>query len=236
MSIALTTFILVVVPQVNDFNAVETEVEFLGQFLYALIVAQQHRLTDALVLGLHGGFEHGGVYGLGKNHPLWMFACRVIEFLGKFALLPQHLSQSFLVAVPIVDSNPCHPTLYCCLGHGCRHLSDQSWVNGLGNKIIRAKGQFVHLIHIVHHIGHGLFSQIGNGVDSSQLHLFVDGRGVHVKGTSEDIGEAYHIVDLVGIVRPSGAHQHIGTTVHCVFIRNLRHRIGQGKHDGLIGH
>ena len=56
------------------------------------------------------------------------------------------------------------------------------------------------MIDIVHHIGHGLLGQIGDGVNGCQLHLLVDGCGVNVEGTTEDVGETDDVIDLVGIV------------------------------------
>ena len=59
------------------------------------------------------------------------------------------------------------------------------------------------MIYVVHNIGHRLLGKVGNGMHCSQFHLFVDGGGVNVERTTEDIGETYYIIYLVGIVRAS---------------------------------
>ena len=59
------------------------------------------------------------------------------------------------------------------------------------------------MIHIVHHIRNRLFGQIGDSMNGSHLHLLVDGRSMNVEGSTEDIGETDHVVNLVGVVRTS---------------------------------
>ena len=67
------------------------------------------------------------------------------------------------------------------------------------------------MISLVHNIGYRLFCQVGNGMYGGNLHFFVDGFGLSIQGTAEDIGETDYIINLVRIVRPSGCHQYIGT-------------------------
>ena len=74
------------------------------------------------------------------------------------------------------------------------------------------------MIDIIHHIGNRLFCQVGDGVNGSEFHFFVDGCRVNVEGTSENVGEANDIIDLIGIVGTTCRHEHVRTGVHCVFI------------------
>ena len=74
------------------------------------------------------------------------------------------------------------------------------------------------MIHIVHHIRNRLLGQVGNGVYGSHLHLLVDSRRVNVEGSTEDIGETNHVVDLVGVVGTSCSHQGVGTSLHGILV------------------
>ena len=76
--IAFTAVVLVVVAQIYYLNAVEIKVEFLGKLHYTLVVAQQDRLTDALVPCLYGSLEHRRVYAFGKDNALRVLACCII--------------------------------------------------------------------------------------------------------------------------------------------------------------
>ena len=74
------------------------------------------------------------------------------------------------------------------------------------------------MIHIVHHIRNRLLGQIGDSMNGSHLHLLVDGRSMNVEGSTEDIGETNHVVDLVGVVGTSCSHQGVGTSLHGILV------------------
>ena len=204
VGVALTAFLLRGVAQVDNLYAVDVQIERLGELGDDLVVAQQDGVADALGVSLHSGFEHGGVDGFGKDHTLGVSSSGGVELLGEFGLLTQQDGQRPLVLVPILDGLAGHTTVDGCLGDSSRNLRDEAWVNRLGNEIVASEVQVVNLIDVVHHIGHGLLGQVGNGVHGSQLHLFVDGGGMNVQGSAEDVGEANDVVDLVGIVRATG--------------------------------
>ena len=69
-----------------------------------------------------------------------------------------------------------------------------------------------------------------------QFHLFVDGGGVYVEGTTEDIGEADDVIDLIGIVGTARGHQYVGTGVHRILVADLRHGVGEGEDHRILGH
>ena len=173
---------------------------------------------------------------LGKHHALGMGTGGVVELAGHLRLQSEHLAQMVLVAFPVGDGLAGHATVDGGLGNGSRHLGDEPWVDGLRNEVRRTERQVVHLVHVVHHVGNGLLGQVGDGKHGGHLHLFVDGAGMHVEGAAEDVGEANHVVDLVGIVGTPGGHQHVGTGVHGVLVGYLGHGVGQGEDNGRIGH
>ena len=119
-----------------------------------------------------------------------------------------------LVFVPVGYRGACHPTLYGCLGNGCRHFSDEARVDRFRNEVRRTESKVVYLICVVNDIGHRLLCQVGNGVDGGKLHLLVYGRGMNVESASEDIRETDNVVNLVRIVRTAGRHEHVGTAGH----------------------
>ena len=69
-----------------------------------------------------------------------------------------------------------------------------------------------------------------------QLHLLVDGCSVDIEGSTENVGETYHIVNLVGIVGTSRRHQCVRACLHCVLVGNLGNGVGQGEDDRVFGH
>ena len=123
-----------------------------------------------------------------------------IEFLCEFRLLTQQDAERVLVGIPVLDLLTGHTALDGGLSHCRRHLGDESRIDGLWNEVVASEGEVVHMIDIIDHIRHGLLGQVGNGMYGSQFHLLVDGLGMHVESTAEDIGEADYIVYLVGIV------------------------------------
>ena len=140
------------------------------------------------------------------------------------------------VSIPVLDIFTGYTTFHGSMGHGDRHFCYQTWVYRFRNEVFRSESEVVYMISFVHYIGYGLFGQIGNSVHGSNFHFFVNGFGLCIQCTTEDIRETNHIVDLVRIVRTSGCHQYIGTGSHGVFIRNLRCRVGKCKHDRRGSH
>ena len=92
------------------------------------------------------------------------------------------------------------------------------------------------MINIVHDIGYRLLGKIGDGMDGSHLHLLVNGFGVNVESSAEDVWESDHVVDLVGIVASACRHEHVGTACHGILVADFRHGVGEGEDDGAVGH
>ena len=157
-------------------------------------------MADTLGLSLHGSLEHCGVNTLGEYHSLWMAAGGVVELLGELGLLSEQLAQAVLVCVPVGDCLAGHTAFDSSLCHRCRYLGDKSWVNWFRDEIVATECQVVHVIYVVHHVGHRLLGKVGDGMHGSQLHLLVDSSGMHVERTTEDIWESDNVVYLVGIV------------------------------------
>ena len=198
--IAFTPFSLIVMSQVDDFDAVEIKIELFCKFHDALIVAEKYRGADSFGLCLNGGFEHRGVDAFGKYDFLGVCACGIIQFLCELCLLTEQFAQFILISSPVCDGLSCNSTFDSGLCHGSGNLGDKTRVHGLGDKVQWSEREIVHLIDVVDNVRNRLLGQIGDGVYGSQLHLLIDGAGVNVQRSAEDIGEAYDVVYLVGIV------------------------------------
>ena len=132
-----------------------------------------------------------------------------MQFSCKYRLLAKQLHQAVFVRIPIGYAFPCHTTFHRSLSHSSRNLGDKAWVYGFGDEIEWSESKVVNTIDVVNHIGNRLFGQVGNGMHSSHFHFFVDGCGVYIECTTEDIGETNNVVYLVGIVGTSRGDKHI---------------------------
>ena len=56
------------------------------------------------------------------------------------------------------------------------------------------------MINLINDIGYGLLCKVSDSVHGCHLHLLVDGTGVNVECTTEDIWETDYVVNLVWIV------------------------------------
>ncbi len=83
---------------------------------------------------------------------------------------------------------------------------------------------------------HGLARQFGYRIGCCDLHLFIDCGRPHIKRAAKDEGEAKHIIDLVGVIRPARCHYGIGPRVQRIGRQYFRIGIGHGKDDRLRSH
>ena len=231
-----TVALLLVGTHIDNFDVAEVEFQTLCQTVQAVGVAQQDRLADAFNLSLNGSLHHGGVTTFSKHYALWVLAGGVVQLACEFRLLSQQLHEALFVSIPVGNCATCYATLDSSFCYGSTYLGDESWVDRFRDEIVRAKGEVVYMINVVHNIGHWLLGQVGDSMYGSHLHFFVDSLGMNVEGTAEDIGETNYVVNLVGVVAASGRHQHVGAACHRIFITNLWHGVCQRKHDGLVGH
>ena len=82
------------------------------------------------------------------------------------------------------------------------------------------------MIDFIDYIGNRLLRQFCNSSYCSKLHVFIDGLCMNVECATEDIGEADDIIDLVGIIASSGAHQYVRAAGNGIVIGDFRYRIG----------
>ena len=208
--VSLAAFRFAVVAQVDDFDTLQVQVELFGQFGDTFFISQNDRRTDTFCLGFHGCFQHVGVCTFGEYHALRAAAGCIVQLSGEFVFLSHQFAQVVLVSLPVGNLLACHSRFHGSFGYGHGHFGNQTRVDRFRNEVFGTETQVVYVVSLIHHIRHRLFGQSGDGSYGSQFHLFVDGSGLCVEGTAEDIRESDYVVDLVRIVRTSGSHQYVG--------------------------
>ncbi len=234
--VAVAALGLAVVAEVDDLDALEADVLLGGDLGQAFLVAQEDGDADAQVLGLDGGFQHVDVVGLGEDDAFRVGLGHVGERAEELVVVAHHLAQVVAVTIPVGDRLARDARFDGRLGHGCRDARQEPRVEGLGQDVVAAEGGPFQLVSGVHHVGHRLLGQLGDGVDGGALHLLVDGLGARVERPAEDVGEAQDVVDLVGIVGAAGGEDDVGARGHRVGVGDLRVGVGQGEDDGVGVH
>ena len=117
-----------------------------------------------------------------------------------------------------------------------RQGQQQARFEGLGNQILRAEVERLVAISGGFLLGMRLARQVGQGAHAGQLHRFIDRGRADVQRAAEDIWEAQDVVDLIGVVGAASGDDRIGPGGLGLFGHDLRHRIGQGQDQGLVGH
>ena len=188
------------------------------------------------MLGLHGSLEHILVHSFGKYDTLWVLCCGGVQVACEFRFLSEQLHKLVFVCLEVLYLSSCHAAVNSRFCHCCADNSYQSWVYGLRNEVFLPEGKVVHVVNLVYNVGHGLLCQFGYGVHGCEFHFLVDGFCVYVERATEDVGEAYDVVNLVRIVRATSSHKHVGACCHCVFVRYFGYWICQCEHDRVVVH
>ena len=85
-------------------------------------------------------------------------------------------------------------------------------------------------------VRNALTRKFGDGTGRSDLHLFVDRRGLNIQRTAENEGEAEHIVDLIWVVAAPGGDDRIRAHGLGIFRHDFRNGIGHREDDRPVGH
>ena len=140
------------------------------------------------------------------------------------------------IGVPVLDGTTRYAAFHRGTRHGGGDFNNEPLVDGLRDEIVGAEGQFLQSVGLGHIGGDGLLGEGGDGAHGTLFHLLVDGGGGHVERTAEDVGEADHVVDLVGIVGAAGAHEHFGAGGFGLLVGDFGHWVGESEDDGALGH
>ena len=197
LSVSSAAALLLVSAHVDDLHARKVEFQTIGDTSQAIGITKKNRMANTLLLGLYGSFHHCRMTTLGEDHTLRMQCCCSMQGACEFGLLPQHLAKMILISIPVLNWRAGYATLYGSFSHGGTNLCNQTRIHRLRDEIFRSECQVIDMVNLVYDIGNRLLGQVGNGIDSRHLHLFVDSFSVNVESTAEDIWEADNIVDLL---------------------------------------
>jgi hypothetical protein len=129
-----------------------------------------------------------------------------------------------------------HARVHRGLGDSDGNRRDQARIKRHRDDVLRAEAGADALVSRGDIIGHILAGEIGQRLGGGDLHVVVDGRCPHVERAAEDVGKAQDIVDLVGIIGPSGGDDGVIAHRGDLLGRDFRIRIGHGEDDRVLGH
>jgi hypothetical protein len=161
---------------------------------------------------------------------------RALDLLQKSGGGIEPLRQALAVLVHVLDRPPRHARVHGRLGDEGRDVADQAGVEGRRDDVLGPELQPTSVVGGGHLVRHVLLGQTSQGLGAGDLHLVVHAPGAHIEGAAEDVGEAQHVVDLVGIVRPARGHDGVLADLQHLFGGDLRVRVGHGEDDRVLGH
>ncbi len=135
-----------------------------------------------------------------------------------------------------VDDRPARNTsIHSGLGNGWRDDMDQTRIKRGRNDVIAPEGQLAAIGHR-HLIRDILARQFRKGMGAGDLHLIIDGAGVDIQGPPEQIRKAKNVIDLIGVIRPTGGHDCVGADGMCLFRCDLGVGVGHSENNGVFRH
>ena len=161
-------------------------------------------MADAFGLGFDGSLQHVGVNAFGKHYALRVAAGSIVELAGQFAFLSHQFAQLQFVGIPVFNVFAGYSAFHGSACYGTRYFGDEARVYRFRDEVVGAESKVVHMVSLVYDVGYRLFGQVGYGVYGSQFHFFVDGTGVCIECTAEDVGETDNVIYLIRIVTASG--------------------------------
>src|SRR5208337_2174510 len=217
----------------DDCDTIEGYPQLRSSVLDLIPPSQKHWNGDLLLDQNVTGTQDLLVRALRENHPLGIRLRLVNHDPHQFVRLAQTLLELFAVFHDIHRILR-HPGVHGGLGYRSRFPNQYTRIERRGNDVVPAKLQSFHTVGAANRVGNIFLRQRGQGMSCRQLHFFIDGRGMYVKGTAEEEREPEDVVDLVGVIRASGGHDDVVTDSACFFVGDLRVGIGQ-REDHRIG-
>ncbi len=122
------------------------------------------------------------------------------------------------------------------LSHRHRHGADQPRIERHRDDVVGAIARPFAGIGGRNLVRHVLAGKPRQRLGRRDLHRVVDGARPHVQRAAEDVREAEHVVDLVGIVRATGRDDRVLAQGRDLLRRDLRIGVGHRKDDRPVGH
>ncbi len=198
--------------------------------------ADQDRMAKPLVLETPGCAHHRGFFAFCKNDPALHVAALRLHALQEACgwVCPAH--KALAVGFHVRDRLAGNTGIHGGLRDQRRHEADQARVERRGDDVFPSEGRAGAVIGGGHFVRHVFAREFGQRACGSDLHFLVDAPGTDIQRAAEDVGKAQNIVDLVGIVRPSGRNDRIAAHGLDVFGSDLRIRVGHREDDRVLGH
>ena len=203
LGIRSTASLLLVGTHVNDSYSGEVNLQTAGDTVQTVWVTKEDRLTDTFLLCLHSSLHHRLMTTFSEDHTLWVLGRCGMECACELCLLSEELAQMLLVVIPVGNLPTGYAAVHGSLGHRSTYLCDKSRVYRFRNEVLRTEGEVIDMINLIYDVGHWFLGKLCYGFRRSHFHFLVDGRGMHVERTTEDIREANDIVYLVRLVGTS---------------------------------
>ena len=115
-------------------------------------------------------------------------------------------------------------------------MGDQARVKRDRNDVIGPIAGALPMVSGRHFIGHVFPGQLRQGIGCRNFHGFIDRCCPDIQGAPKDVGKSQNIVDLIGIVGPSGCNDRIISDFGHFFRRDFRIWIGECKNNGFCCH
>ena len=180
--------------------------------------------------------QHTRLFPFRQHDTLRCFAClrenrlhEQVSFVDKFRQLVD-------ISVKVGNGTHCHAGIHRRFGNRWCDFNNQTRVERFWNDVFRAEAQILVAIGRGHDFALLGMRQFGNGMDRSQLHLFVDCRRANVQCATENEREAQDVVDLVRVVGTAGTDDGVRTHRFCQRRQNFRFRVSQRQNHRRAGH
>ena len=225
-------------PRIVDLDvlAFEIDAKKSGRFGDAVFATHKDGAAKPLVHKGHGSADDLLFLALGKDHALGIAPHPLDDAVQRAGHRVPARRKLCLVGHHVDNRLAGHACVHRSLRHRCGDNMDQARVERHRDDILAAITRACPLIGRGHLVRNIFTRQISQRMGSRDLHFHVDGRGAHIQRAPEDVGEAQHIVDLVGIVRAAGGHDRVVADGSHFFRRDFRVRIRHGKDDRVWRH
>ncbi len=137
--ITQTTFLLTVVPQVDNLDPFEADLIFFRHVGDLFFISQQDRLADTFGVRRFGCLEHIEVVGLREDHPFGVLARHLKQAANHLVVQSHQVAQLVVVLFPIGDRLTGDTRGHCCLCYSRGDGSQQSWIQWFGDDIVPAE-------------------------------------------------------------------------------------------------